>query len=1197
MDIKNDKGKVLIIVFGAAFLVSVIISLVAYVIMDGIIGTVTKFFSEIGELVLKTENFFSKKKVNAAMDTYVIKDEEVQNLKTLLENSGINTQKSGLTEIRLRKILLANAVSTSLSHTLCTAPITEEQMLANLKEKEYGKDFESIDDFITYCEESESRAEGEYKNVTVKESKDVWPIDDPEYKLYYDSDKFFYFQDTELVLEGTDSNQWYLGAMGATEIIAESGEAVKHVDAAGFAQAKANFEDFAKKNLDDPEKVIGSKQTRELLGVYTDGETQGTIKVYTLNSYVRKYDYIFNKGAEKNYYTEFDCRNDETEFNVQETTIDLSKKLNMNEYEISIQLMIDLLDMTASGQFLEEFIDFALAKTGAKAKAYSTLATNYRYDKKTYDIKEDVILELYDIVEAGVGLLADNGNDNFKAYKSVIYNRLFVVPIIEEVTINTSNGTNTGNTNSAGGILDSILNSIIQGLLGDDNTNNNNDSNNNSNNSSNDSNNNSNNNNNTTQQTVQMITGYFTSNKLRVDEFLKDYKAAQGKDYDRDGETYEGGKYQVPPLKKLLKTAYETYNADIDVIEGIIEITEETSWDVQPSEVKTWYSTTTYPDPEIITKYYVSNEAGEVDKSVFDAYNYIEDTSQGVKQTLPDETITDVYISALHNLEVIAPPDKVYENRHVDTGQDLIDDVLNKKPGEANEANFWYCTIKGLKKVAENDGGEFNNNLGPGSGCDYVLSSYTVTNVKEYNQTTKTSIESLDTSNIREKIDVSIDTDFLELLKNKDGEIPESPGSEGGFLKEGKVVLYDDIYEGHSPAGDLLLDNGALMLFELLESNPKTQSLVNIFKYYAYLYTGVDYGITDEAQLVDIFKMQGLSFITSGGGNGFWWPIGSSTTTTENGKLFAKGMPVDTYISSGVGPRWGTNHGGIDITGCPSGTYIIASKAGTVIEATDGFGDGFLGSLDNGGYGNLVIIQHADGMYTYYAHLLKGTIKVKVGETVEQGQVIGGMGTSGNSTGTHLHFEVRDSNGTRLDPEQYVSESNPRPTGGGVAQDQTVTYGGKTIKYDDTFARQPNAPTSNMIERTITSKTTCYDLCYFCCEKTQSDPYFGVTASGIKLSGGERIVAADTDTIPMGSWIYIEGAGYYMVADVGGAIQGTRIDIFVGLPGDTIGDASGGTAANPGAGQTCWNAPDSYSRVTTSNNAVVHILKEEYWPK
>lgn len=137
-----------------------------------------------------------------------------------------------------------------------------------------------------------------------------------------------------------------------------------------------------------------------------------------------------------------------------------------------------------------------------------------------------------------------------------------------------------------------------------------------------------------------------------------------------------------------------------------------------------------------------------------------------------------------------------------------------------------------------------------------------------------------------------------------------------------------------------------------------------------------------------------------------------------------------------------------------------------------------------------------------------------------------------------------------------------------------------------------------MIETTIQSKTTCYDLCYYCCEKTKSNPSWGVTASGMKLSGGEHVVAADPDVLPYGTWIYIEDVGYYMVADCGGAINGTRLDIFVGLPGDTVGDASGGTAWNQNG--TCWNAPDSWGRVKTTwpnSYATVHILKAEYCPK
>lgn len=99
------------------------------------------------------------------------------------------------------------------------------------------------------------------------------------------------------------------------------------------------------------------------------------------------------------------------------------------------------------------------------------------------------------------------------------------------------------------------------------------------------------------------------------------------------------------------------------------------------------------------------------------------------------------------------------------------------------------------------------------------------------------------------------------------------------------------------------------------------------------------------------------------------------------------------FITSGYGYRWGALHAGIDISGVKDKT-IMASDAGTV---------SFAGSKKS--FGNLVIIDHGDGYETYYAHL--SSISVKKGDKVGQGQKVGVMGSTGNSTGTHLHFEIR----------------------------------------------------------------------------------------------------------------------------------------------------------------------------------------------
>ncbi|MGH9005216.1 MAG: murein hydrolase activator EnvC family protein, partial [Acidimicrobiia bacterium] len=113
--------------------------------------------------------------------------------------------------------------------------------------------------------------------------------------------------------------------------------------------------------------------------------------------------------------------------------------------------------------------------------------------------------------------------------------------------------------------------------------------------------------------------------------------------------------------------------------------------------------------------------------------------------------------------------------------------------------------------------------------------------------------------------------------------------------------------------------------------------------------------------------------------------------------------PVQGKITSGYGPRWGRMHTGIDIA-ARGGTAIQAAKAGEVI---------YVGWL--GGYGNTVLVDHGEGVATLYAH--QSRLAAVEGQVVNQGDVVGFVGTTGHSTGNHLHFELR------VDAEPR----NPRP--------------------------------------------------------------------------------------------------------------------------------------------------------------------------
>ena len=179
-----------------------------------------------------------------------------------------------------------------------------------------------------------------------------------------------------------------------------------------------------------------------------------------------------------------------------------------------------------------------------------------------------------------------------------------------------------------------------------------------------------------------------------------------------------------------------------------------------------------------------------------------------------------------------------------------------------------------------------------------------------------------------------------------------------------------------------------------------------------------------------------VNFVSGVGGGSFWWPIGSAETTEEGGIFFASGEPVNSVITSYFGLRTdpvtgesSAGHGGIDIgpVGYSAGTVnVIASRDGIVTNVTTGcvsYGDKSCG----GGYGNHIILSHSDGTFTIYAHLHENTITISNGQSVRQGQVIGKVGSSGKSTGNHLHFEVRTDINTKVDPLNYVDISNPRP--------------------------------------------------------------------------------------------------------------------------------------------------------------------------
>ncbi|KPI13577.1 Peptidase M23 [Actinobacteria bacterium OK074] len=127
--------------------------------------------------------------------------------------------------------------------------------------------------------------------------------------------------------------------------------------------------------------------------------------------------------------------------------------------------------------------------------------------------------------------------------------------------------------------------------------------------------------------------------------------------------------------------------------------------------------------------------------------------------------------------------------------------------------------------------------------------------------------------------------------------------------------------------------------------------------------------------------------------------------------------PVQGYTLSAsfdqAGSLWQSSHSGQDFA-VPTGTEVVAAHGGTVVKA------GANGAGDGAAYGNAIVIKHADGTYSQYAHLSR--IDVRVGQVVATGQHIALSGSTGNSTGPHLHFEIRTTAdyGSAVDPVAFL---------------------------------------------------------------------------------------------------------------------------------------------------------------------------------
>ncbi|MFJ4275467.1 M23 family metallopeptidase [Streptomyces coelicoflavus] len=143
----------------------------------------------------------------------------------------------------------------------------------------------------------------------------------------------------------------------------------------------------------------------------------------------------------------------------------------------------------------------------------------------------------------------------------------------------------------------------------------------------------------------------------------------------------------------------------------------------------------------------------------------------------------------------------------------------------------------------------------------------------------------------------------------------------------------------------------------------------------------------------------------------------SAKKTATKKKVASWVDPVKKYALSASfaqnGGMWASKHSGQDFA-VPVGTNVVAAHGGTVVKA------GGNGAGDGPAYGNAIVIKHGNGTYSQYAHLSK--VNVKIGQVVKTGQSIAKSGNTGNSSGPHLHFEIRTTAnyGSAVDPVAFL---------------------------------------------------------------------------------------------------------------------------------------------------------------------------------
>ena len=340
---KSGKGGTIAI----AIVLIIILLSSPIIIFTGILTTTINFLAGIFGTVIDEvldwwdsfKSFFGFSIIKNGMYIYPLKRDSVTQLKQQLEAQSIRTDEAGFTELMLRKMILAQAVTSFTKDTLCVAEVESSEILQ-------GTGYSDLNEYLETLEE--------------KASKDVWPIDDPNYSLYYVTDKFFYFKDEDNMI-GQGADKYYLGLIGSINIKTSEGSDLEYVSQQQFNKAQQDFE-----ALDDD---VDNTVRKDLLNKYTI-DSNGDMVVHKIVKNTNMYKYTFTNNNSGTIFEKPEEANFTNQYNVLTVPLDIQGSVDTSKYTISIELLINLLDISSSPEFVDKFIDYALEESEVTITAY-----------------------------------------------------------------------------------------------------------------------------------------------------------------------------------------------------------------------------------------------------------------------------------------------------------------------------------------------------------------------------------------------------------------------------------------------------------------------------------------------------------------------------------------------------------------------------------------------------------------------------------------------------------------------------------------------------------------------------------------------------------------------------------------------------------------------------------------------------------